>query len=140
MALCAGTLSATPREPAAMAKTLAPSAQQLAQAAPEASRKLTGQAAMNALIGNTAVVTGPPGGKDVVWYFLPDGTVKGLENNSRNVQLATWKLDGEKLCFSSGGQKFGCFGIEVNGAGLILTNTDGKSASGTILKGNARNM
>lgn len=107
---------------------------------------LTGSAAMNALVGNTLVLSesGKPE-EQIALYFLADGTVKGAAGNRS--RTGKWTVSGTKLCIADENKEprpQDCAELTVEGEGVTLTTTHsgGKTNAlrGQILKGNPRNM
>ena len=116
--------------------------------APAPAGAITGAAAMNALIGNTLVLSSESSKPEeqLALYFLADGTVKGAEGN--RPKTGKWTLTGNKLCVMDSNKEEprprDCVDLAVAGDDVTLTVTlsGGKTDAirGKILKGNPRNL
>jgi hypothetical protein len=133
IAVMLGTVPATQAEtgraPVQLAQTTPP-------ASPPAPEKLTGMAAWTALVGNTVV--GIVEGKELVDYYLPDGTVKSLAD--KQLVVGKWALEGDKICFTYPTEPKDCYAMEVVGDTATFTAPTGQAIRAQIQKGNARNL
>jgi hypothetical protein len=138
IAVMLGTVPAiqaeTRRPPVQLAQTTPPPTPP-AQSAP-AAEKLTGMAAWNVLVGNTVV--GTVEGKELVDYYLSDGTVKSKVDNE--LVVGKWALEGDKICFTYPTEPKECYAMEVTGETATFTAPTGAGIRAQIFKGNARNL
>lgn len=104
--------------------------------APAPAAKVTGMAAWSQLVGNT--VAGKIDGKDYAEFYLPDGTVKTMEDST----LATgkWSLEGDKVCFVYPKEDKECYAVELAGDDVTFSDKSGSGVRLKLLKGNPKNL
>ena len=95
---------------------------------------------LQALIGNT--VTGVENGKSYTEYYLPDGTVHGLE--AEGSYTGHWKIDGGRFCENyledSGlSSDWDCAHVSVDGNNLSWADGSDKE-SAKLIRGNPSNL
>lgn len=116
-------------------------------------RRLAGKAAVEALIGNTVVIT--PGLERTAFYFLADGTLRRASQNINGDEpdFTHWVLQGderwelrsgdEHLCLVDAGAEPGkqdyCLAISIAGDLVTLTSGTGPF-HGQLLAGDARHL
>lgn len=98
--------------------------------------KVTGMAAWSQLVGNT--VAGKVEGKDYAEFYLPDGTVKTLEEST--LTTGKWSVEGEQVCFVYPKEGKACFAVEVSGDDVTFIEKSGTGIRLKILKGNPKNL
>lgn len=108
-----------------------------ATSAPAAAARMTGAAAWQLLVGNTAVANSRTG--DYTEFFLPDGTVKHLDRDGK--AAGKWTLEGQKVCFDFPEEDDrSCVQVEVEGAKGAFIDEDASRDTFEILTGNAKNL
>jgi hypothetical protein len=123
--------------PAPQAGAAAAPAPKVAQAAPAAG-KLTGMAALNAVIGNT--VSGKNSDGDAgVWFYDKKGAVKQLVDDE--ITVGKWAIKGEKICeeYPEDDEET-CYTVEVSGNIATFADEEGNGRRYTIAAGNAKNL
>ena len=93
-----------------------------------------------ALVGNT--VTGVENGKSYTEYYLPDGTLHGLE--AEGSYTGHWKIDGGRFCENyvedSGlASDWDCAHVSIDGNNLIWADGADKEPA-KLIKGNPSNL
>ncbi|WP_406856496.1 hypothetical protein ABEG18_02375 [Alsobacter sp. KACC 23698] len=135
-AVSEGAAAPAPKAGAAAAPSAAP-APKVAQAAPAAG-KLTGLAALNAVIGNT--VSGKNADGDAgVWFYDKKGAVKQLVDDE--ITVGKWAIKGEKICeeYPEDDEET-CYTVDVSGNVATFADEDGNGRRYTIAAGNAKNL
>ena len=99
--------------------------------------KLSGRAALDAIIGNTIVTSVANG--EVVIFFDANGALKGISGGGP--RTGTWIVKDDKLCLDPNRTHAECFRAEVVGTSVSLHFEEGAPpVVATILQGNARNF
>ena len=117
--------------------TPAPAADAPAPAASATPGKLTGAAAWQLLVGNTAVAQSHDGG--YTEFFAPDGVVKHLDRDGK--ATGKWTLQGEKVCFDFADEDDrSCVQVEVTGQKGAFIDEDKARDTFDVLTGNAKGL
>ncbi len=102
---------------------------------------LTEQEILAQIIGNTAISVGVEHG----WseYYQPDGTIRGRTDDGTNngPYQGKWTVSGSEMCFvyvDSGDA--GCWLISVEGNEITYYRKGKHDVTGTLLKGNPKNL
>ena len=97
--------------------------------------KLSGEAALDALIGNTIQGRDQDGGSYSA-YFNPNGQLKQADDNV--VTSGRWRTSGEKACFEfadSDGED--CYAVALDNGVASFTDEDGESRQYQVAPGDA---
>jgi hypothetical protein len=107
------------------------------QAPSPPSARLSGRAAIEALIGNT--MTGMAGGSPYFAFYDKDGTVK-MQRGS-DISAGKWAIDGDDLCeeFPEDEDET-CYRLELDGNRGTMTDGDGATFAIEIVKDNPRKL
>jgi len=106
-------------------------------AAPSPSGKLSGKAAIEALIGNT--MTGNADGVPYFAFYVRDGTV--TMKRGAEVTSGKWSIAGDDLCEEyPDDEDESCYKLELDGMSGIMTDEDGTPYKVEILPGNPEKL
>jgi hypothetical protein len=104
---------------------------------PSPATKLTGHAAIEALIGNT--MTGSADGAPYFAFYDKDGTVKMKRGGE--VSTGKWSFDEDDLCEEyPDDDDETCYKLELSGQTGIMTDEDGTAYKVEILPGNPEKL
>jgi hypothetical protein len=105
--------------------------------APSPPAKLTGHAAIDALIGNT--MTGTAEGAPYFAYYDKNGEVRMQQG--RDVSIGHWSIDRDDLCeeYPEDDDET-CYKLELDGAEGVMTDEDGTAYAIEIIPGNPRKL
>ncbi len=105
--------------------------------APSPSTRLTGRAAVDRLIGNTAMST--IDGQDVADYFAPDGTYVSLVDSV--IERGRWRVnDDDQLCHRIPDEDETCFNVEIEGRKVKYLYDGGDEEEFELHDGNPRKL
>ncbi|SEE15455.1 hypothetical protein SAMN05444161_4991 [Rhizobiales bacterium GAS191] len=104
---------------------------------PSAPTKITGKAAIEALIGNT--MTGSADGTPYLAFYAKDGTV--TMKRGGEVSSGKWSINGDDLCEEyPDDEDESCYKLELDGTAGVMTDEDGTPYKIEILPGNPEKL
>jgi len=101
-----------------------------------AAARVTGFAAIQALVGNT--ITARVNGVTYTDHILPDGTLRNLEDSTLSV--GKWTAEGGRYCTLYKSYPKVCYTIEVAGSDVTLTEASGQGWRYTLTPGNPNRL
>jgi hypothetical protein len=111
--------------------------QQPPSPSPSQPAKLTGHAAIDALVGNT--MTGTAEGSPYFAYYDKNGEVRMQQG--RDVSVGHWSIDSEDLCEEyPDDDDETCYKLDLDGAKGVMTDEDGTAYAIEIIPGNPRKL